>query len=426
MAAEAPPSASELHRLEWIKWVDTILGLEPRWNREPNLEAVKHTLQSLYPSATVDATFLAQGAFNKVYNATKSDKDSIMRVSLPVDPQHKTLSEVATLDWIRRTTSLPVPRVIAHQPSRENSIGLEWILMTKVPGKSLADRWRSLTFDTKSSLVYELAAHSASLFRNQLRGIGNIYPDSSLPYVGRIVSMHFFWGDRVFQDVNRGPFRCARDWIAARLALSENDCHSTLGKYPNTEDLDSDGEDEVDDATRTLGIINRLKPLLSRILPADGQDLEASVLFHNDLSRHNILVDDRGALTGVLDWECVSAVPLWMACSYPAFLEGRPRHSEPDTGRYHREENGEISELYWEHLSDYETTQLRQVFIEEMERIEPDWARVFKESQLQRDFEFAVHNCDDPFQARDINAWVDDVNSGRESFPSLLERIYDI
>lgn len=222
MSAQTPPSESKQHRLESIEWVDTLLGIEPRWNRQPKIEAVKHVLQSLYPACIVDVTFLAQGAFNKVYTAAIGDEDLIMRVTLPVDPQHKTLSEVATLDWIRRTTSIPVPQVIAHQPSRENSIGLEWILMTKVPGKNLADRWRSLSFDTKSNLVRELAAHSASLFRNQLRGIGNIYPDSSLPHVGRIVSMHFFWGDHVFQDVDRGPFRCARTgWPLAWLSANK-------------------------------------------------------------------------------------------------------------------------------------------------------------------------------------------------------------
>ena len=56
------------------------------------------------------------------------------------------------------------------------------------------------------------------LFRNQLRGIGNIYTDSSLPQSGappkvkRIVSVKFFWGNRIMlKDVSRGPFQQERD-----------------------------------------------------------------------------------------------------------------------------------------------------------------------------------------------------------------------
>ena len=47
------------------------------------------------------------------------------------------------------------------------------------------------------------------------------------------------------------------------------------------------------------------------------QDLELSMLFHDDLSQQNILVDDNGILAGVVDSECVSALPLWRACYYP-------------------------------------------------------------------------------------------------------------
>lgn len=134
-----------------------------------------------------------------------------MRASLPVGPRHKTLSEVATLGWVRRNTDLPIPRVIAHQSCRENPVAFEWIIMTKIRGKPLADGWRSLNFDTKSTPVRKLVAYLAALFQNKLRGIGNIYPDSSLPSVGRISSMQFIWGDLFSQDVDRGPFRPARD-----------------------------------------------------------------------------------------------------------------------------------------------------------------------------------------------------------------------
>lgn len=60
-----------------------------------------------------------------------------MRVSLPVDPRHKTAGEVATLRWIRKRSEMPVPKVVAFDDSNANEIGFEWILMQRMPGISV-------------------------------------------------------------------------------------------------------------------------------------------------------------------------------------------------------------------------------------------------------------------------------------------------
>ncbi|KAK9240544.1 hypothetical protein V1525DRAFT_395294 [Lipomyces kononenkoae] len=356
----------------------------------------------------------------------------ILRISLPVDPRYKTMSEVATMDWVHRTTNIPVPTI--------------WILMTKMPGKPLAETWKSLSFAAKSRLVMEFAAYSSCLFSNQLRGIGNIYERSprvessasteesaptreqaeapiftsdtecsarAVPEVSRIVSIQFFWGSHIYH----------KDWIMARLTLSEYDCHSILAKYPAIDDLDGDDGVEVEDSARTLRIIERQRSLLSLVFPSNNQNPEPSVIFHDDLSRHNILVGEGGELAGVLDCECVSALPLWRACYYPSYLEGLPRHLEPNIGRYHREANGEPSDLYWDHLREYETTILRDIFIDEMKRLEPGWVEVFNTSQVRRDFDIAVQNCDNELVARHINEWIEDITTGKGNLRSLRDRI---
>ncbi|KAJ5478680.1 hypothetical protein N7530_004189 [Penicillium desertorum] len=428
-----------------LAWEGDFICSDPRWTVEPGIGAIKQTVQSLRPSSTVEVTFLVQGGFNKIYNVSIDDEPFIMRVSLPVDPCYKVVSEVATMDWVRRITSLPIPRVIAHQPSRDNLIGFEWMLMTKLPGKPFGEVYQSLPFDVKARLVRKLAAGSACLFRYQLRGIGNIYggniygessvvenspseetsstrqlidtkisdpakepasdgdsaststnsgagllniPDENssewaLPHVGRIVSMQFLWDSHIHQDVHRGPFRSSEDWITSRLLLNENDCHSALNKH-SAGDLDSDDEAEMEDATRTLQIIDNLKSLVPLVFPMNNDDPEPSMIFHHDLSKHNILVDDNGELTGLLDWECVSAVPLWKACSYPLFLDEQPRRSEPIPPP---QDNEGANVLYLEQLWLYEVTLLRDIFIDEMRRLDAGWVEVFDKSQVKRDFE---------------------------------------
>jgi hypothetical protein len=467
-------------QLHGLVWVERLFGPEPQWTVEPDIEAIKQTIQSVRPSSTVEVTFLAQGAFNKVYDVRVDNEMLIMRLTLPVDPYYKTTSEVATVEWIQRTTNLPVPSIVSYQASRDNSLGFEWILMTKMPGKPLGEIWNSVSFSAKTHLVKEIAASSACLFRNQLRGIGNMYGTSSLvedpastekspptrepldtekslpaktpisdednastreeagaplfalpgtrcsaravPDVGRIVSMHFFWGSHIHQDIYRGPFRSSKDWITARLTLSENTQRSILAKYPAGVDLDEDGEMEVEDATRTLRIIDKLKPLISLLFPTNDSNPEPSMMFHDDLNKHNILVSEGGELAGVIDWECVSTLPLWKACDYPDFLEDKERHTEPDKVRYRDDADGEITELYWEHLQEYELTLLRKIYIDEMRRLEPGWVEVFDKSQLQRDFDYALLNCGNEFLARVIKEWIEDVTAGKDDIVSLYDR----
>jgi hypothetical protein len=82
-----------------------------------------------------------------------------------------------------------------------------------------------------------------------------------------------------------------------------------------------------------------------------------------------------------------------------------------------------VAELFWEHLDDYELTQLRRVFLAEMERLQPEWVRIFESSQRQRDFDLAVSGCSDPFLMRRIRNWLDDLEKGEEGFKGLEERI---
>jgi len=86
------------------------------------------------------------------------------------------------------------------------------------------------------------------------------------------------------------------------------------------------------------------------------------MIFHNDLSLQNVPVSEDGALTAVVDWECVSAMPLWFSCQFPPLLEGKPSYEEPLKGMYEVGDDGEVVEMYWEHLDNSQRTHLRQLY----------------------------------------------------------------
>lgn len=401
-----------------LEWAQTTFGLEPRWTIDPKVSDIEAVINMTFKMPQdCKVVFIAQGAFNKLYRVQYGKESLAMRISLPVDPSSKTESEVATLHFMRENGNIPVPKVIAFNSSSSDPIGFEWILMDFMPGMPLEEGWRSISWSAKEAIVEQLAVYSASMYRRQFHAIGNIYPNPKRPdprtlEIKRIVSMQFFWGDHISQAVPRGPFKSSQDWIAARLSFDEADGEKVLQH--------SRDEDDREDAESTLRIIKGLRNYLPEVFPAKG--IERTMFCHDDLSQHNILVDKDGRLTAIVDWECISALPLWKACQYPAFLQGRDRDEKPIQDAYSEERNGEFYDLFWDHLLEYELTRLRKFFLRKMYKLECGWVDVFRSSQKQRDFDLAAENCADPFCLRTINAWLDDVSKKKESIRSLSER----
>jgi len=437
-----------------LEWVAETFGLEPRWTTEPNIAKVellarKHL--NIEQNTYCRVTFYAQGAFNKLYKIETEAGCSLMRVTLPVDPSNKTNSEVATILFVGQNTDIPVPRIFAFDDSRENELGFEWILMEMLPGVTLRTRWRKLSKDAKRDLVKEVAKYEAQLSRYKFPVIGNIFlkPGAQLtsndsPYIpvladtkpaqeenqqipvlpalGPLVSMIFFWGHHITQDVPRGPFTDSEDWIRARLTLILMDQEIILKT--------SDDEDDIEDAEDAKTIATKLLQLLPSTFSSETCSIELSMLCHDDLSMQNILVDSDGRITGVIDWECVSALPLWKACGLPTFLRGRDRIEEPRKNQYLPDNDDEdtvddtigptkkvldnegVNSLYWEHLLEYELTILREVFQKEMGILAPRWNEESEKGAVKADFEEAVQNCDSGWCTKKLKSWLDALEKG--------------
>ncbi|KAI7768207.1 hypothetical protein LZL87_012056 [Fusarium oxysporum] len=353
---------------------DCNLGFTPRWEFQPGLEKMRMTIQAIFRTENVHIKHFAEGCFNKLYAVQVNDQAPLLlRVALPVDPQNKTMSEDATIRWVSAITDLPIP---------------------KLPGARLEVTWRHLTLLQKTDTVRQIASLIASLFRDRFTTIRNIYPPvyaSELSRPGPIVSTCFFYGLINKSDINRGPFRNSNEWFAARLEATKRDATATMAKWRGKGSLHCNAVKEIDDAARTFGIAERLLHLIWRIFPFPAE-AETTVLYHDDLHGNNILVDDAGNITGIVDWE-----------------------------RYRHDANGGISELYYKHLHQYETTHLREVFLGEMERLDPRWMDIHKKTQLLRDFDFAVQFCNDVAVLKHIVKWAEAVEAGGD-----VPRMWDV
>ena len=69
---------------------------------------------------------------------------ALFYVLLFQNPHWKTASEVATLSYVSNHTSITVPKVIAYNPSLQNDLGFEWILMTCLLRVPLTELWSTL------------------------------------------------------------------------------------------------------------------------------------------------------------------------------------------------------------------------------------------------------------------------------------------
>jgi hypothetical protein len=150
----------------------------------------------------------------------------------------------------------------------------------------------------------------------------------------------------------------------------------------------------------------------------------------------NILVDEIGKITAILDWECVSATPVWVACQPPKFLDGPVRNVKPDSSHYYRpptpneleslDMEGQpsvLDELYWEHLEDYERGVLRALYLGEMDRIIPQRMEQYRACQAKLDFHEATTLVDVEWHGKDIRSWIQKFGTS-EAF-SLSERLTD-
>jgi hypothetical protein len=55
---------------------------------------------------------------------------------------------------------------------------------------------------------------------------------------------------------------------------------------------------------------------------------------------------------------------------------------------------------------------MRDVFLKEMENIEPRWSEELEEGAVKADFEAAVRDCDDCWCMHKVRSWLDALEKG--------------
>lgn len=201
---------------------------------------------------------------------------------------------------VRRRTKLPVPEVIAYDPSR-TYVDREAVILERLPGRPLA--YTRLSREAMDALMREVGSSLAELHRRcHARQFGYLGAHAPMVPADR-------WSD-AFMDMWD---RLMGDLEACGVFLPEN----------------------ADDARRAI----------ERNIGAFDYTGDARLL-HMDIWTQNILVDQEGTLCGIIDWdralwgdpELEFAVLAYCGFDNPAFREGYGTLPSGHTGGEHEAE----------------------------------------------------------------------------------------
>ena len=246
------------------------------------------------------------GKFNTSYLVDGGPVPLVVRIAPPDDRsqmlfyEHRMMRQEPGLHaLLRERTVVPVPAILAHDFGHSD-IERDYLLMERVPGTPLS--------------------HLLSLSPDALGDV--------LREVGRCLrQVHRITGDRYGYVGDHRPMEPQADWFFAFRVM----WHSLL------DDIERCGGYSPAEAADMRGLLDRHMEVFDRPVSAS--------LLHMDVWAENILADEHGLLTGLIDWdralwgdpEMEFAVLDYCGISEPPFWEGygaeRDQSSEADIRR---------------------------------------------------------------------------------------------
>lgn len=182
------------------------------------------------------------------------------------------LDEVANMEYVRKHTSVPVPKVYCAFKRK----GTTYIVMKYIRGEMLWSSWQHCSEETKQSLRCQLRA-----LMLDLRQTPNPSPGQVAARNGSVV-----YDDRYTEGMIRyfGPFKTPHEF---HLWLRQG-VEQALPAPP--------GADPV------------LMAKLTELIRLQDRREYKTVLTHGDLSSTNIMVKD-GKIAAIIDWESAAWLP---------------------------------------------------------------------------------------------------------------------
>ncbi|KAH6635196.1 phosphotransferase enzyme family-domain-containing protein [Chaetomium sp. MPI-SDFR-AT-0129] len=219
-------------------------------------------------------------------------------IHVPRLARERLMNEAAALDFVRRNTDLPVPRVWAYFESD----GAYCLMTEAMPGVELSCLWE----DQKPTVLAELAKHVTTLktLRSDRLGgpTGLVVPPVRLRSGGD--------GEELSGESE------TRGWGGDEEIHVEQQ-----GGLHQPQPGSQEGQDELhlpplpEESSQTFDSPTGSPQLPNSTSLATTPSSKPYVFCHNDLHQNNILVDPSTLkITAILDWEYAGFYPAWVEC----------------------------------------------------------------------------------------------------------------
>lgn len=179
--------------------------------------------------------------------------------------------------------------------------------------------------------------------------------------IGRMASTRFFRDKRPLLSPDRGPFATAQQLASAEAELLARRVRH-LAPSPEDQYYSETDEELAADDGEVLDTVDKLVETVKKVYTCSDGPEYAKVLWHDDMSSMNVLVDPQTfKLTGIVDWESGAVVPECEAKGrVPYLLHGLPVEEPPALGSLPPEEEEGVAEI----RKDWELVLLRRKYAE--------------------------------------------------------------
>ncbi|KAL0952751.1 hypothetical protein HGRIS_006980 [Hohenbuehelia grisea] len=289
----------------------------------------------------VEFTSLSEGSYNRVFRLSfDNGTQATAKIPYPV-PGHtprRISSEVATLQYIKDTTMIPVPSILAWSALKHATpVGSEFILLKHFPGVMLAARWDEPGLD-ELAVFWPVLLYEREFQKASFSGIGSLYfkddvssdlqqrplfvGDVPPKYeavkdkyrIGPLADRHYWRGPRGDGMYDNGPWPNILSYF---IAVAQNQLLFLRHHAKDDAPFRRQPFHSRDVHEATIRTYIETIPL---ILPPE--EAQTPMLWHPDLNAQNIIVDpdDRPVIHSVIDWQDTAILPFFMQGTPPPLV----------------------------------------------------------------------------------------------------------
>lgn len=272
---------------------------------------------------------LRGGDYNRIIGITlppskrgqHTQNDLILRV--PRWDRGQTEREVATLDYVRQNSSIPMANVVAKDLSKENVLGSPYVIQDRIPGSDLEVMWDDLNHSQRCTIACEVgrAVKSLLALESPVTGyIKAVAKGTQTTELHAVVPFDLKNSDGdLFEEPEQQHETVARYPREGQTTLDFFKCQ--IGRWRA---VDVDGNAPLVD--RTIGLWDSMLKVIEEMNDLGLFTSEKRCLCHVDLFPRNIManIQPNGSVqvTGILDWDEAVVAPKFVNCEPPGWLWG--------------------------------------------------------------------------------------------------------